>query len=52
MLAAREVLASEPGSGDEVKADVGRSLVAIGRLLELTGKTDDAEAAIARPKCG
>ena len=45
VLAAREALASEPGSGDEVKADVGRSLVAIGRLLELTGKTDEAEAA-------
>ena len=45
MLAAREALASEPGSGDEAKADVGRSLTAIGRLLELTGKAEEAEAA-------
>ena len=45
VLAAREALASEPGSGDIAKADVGRSLTAIGRLLELTGKFDLAEAA-------
>jgi eukaryotic-like serine/threonine-protein kinase len=45
VLAAREEMAAEPGSGDLAKADVGRSLTAIGRLLELTGKTDDAEAA-------
>ena len=45
VLAAREALASEPGSGDLAKADVGRSLAAIGRLLELTGKSDEAEAA-------
>jgi serine/threonine protein kinase/tetratricopeptide (TPR) repeat protein len=45
VLAAREALASEPGSGDLARADVGRSLVAIGRLLELTGKSDEAEAA-------
>jgi serine/threonine protein kinase/tetratricopeptide (TPR) repeat protein len=45
VLAAREALASETGSGDLAVADVGRSLTAIGRLLELTGKTDHAEAA-------
>ena len=45
VLAAREALASEPGSSDLAKADVGRSLVAIARLLELTGNSDEAEAA-------
>ncbi len=45
VLAEREALASEPGSDDLAVADVGRSLAAIGRLLELTGKTDLAEAA-------
>jgi tetratricopeptide (TPR) repeat protein len=46
VLAAREALASEAASGDdEALADVGHSLAAIGRLLELTGKFDLAEAA-------
>ncbi len=45
VLAAREALASEAASGDEATADVGHSLAAIGRLLELTGKFDLAEAA-------
>jgi len=45
VLAAREALASEPGSGDEAKADVGRSLIAVGSLLNSVGKTAEAEAA-------
>ncbi|MFI5461045.1 MAG: tetratricopeptide repeat protein, partial [Isosphaerales bacterium] len=45
VLAAREALASEAASGDEAIADVGHSLAAIGRLLELTGKPNEAETA-------
>ena len=48
MLAAREALAAEPGADAEVKADVGRSLTAVARLLELTGKTDEALAVYRR----
>jgi tetratricopeptide (TPR) repeat protein len=45
VLRAREVLAAEPNCGDDVKADVGRSLVAIGLLLASAGKINEAEAA-------
>jgi eukaryotic-like serine/threonine-protein kinase len=44
VLAARQALAAEPGADDESHGDVGRSLNAIGRLLEATGKPSEAEA--------
>jgi hypothetical protein len=37
--AARRALATEPEAGDETRADVGRSLTAVARLLHNTGKT-------------
>jgi eukaryotic-like serine/threonine-protein kinase len=42
VLAAREALASEPGVGDEARADIGRSLIAIGSLMDQTGETNEA----------
>jgi tetratricopeptide (TPR) repeat protein len=44
VLAARESLAAETGAGDGVRADVGRSLIAIALLLESTGQTEEALA--------
>ena len=48
VLAAREMLAAEPGADAGAKADVGRSLTAIGRLLEAAGRTDEALASYRR----
>jgi hypothetical protein len=48
VLAAREALAAEPGAGALSKVDVGRSLIAVARLLETTGKTDEALASYRR----
>ncbi len=42
VLAAREELAAEPGADAEVKTEVGRSMMAVARLDEFTGKTDEA----------
>ena len=42
VLAAREELATEPGADAEVKTEVGRSMMAVARLHEFTGKTDEA----------
>jgi eukaryotic-like serine/threonine-protein kinase len=47
-LAVREALASEPGAGIEATTDIGRSLAAIGKLLESTGKTGEAMDAYRR----
>ena len=44
VLTARESLAAEPGVEIAAKVDVAHSLVAIGVLLETTGKTGEAEA--------
>ncbi len=44
VLAAREALAAEPAAGVVAKVNVGRSLIAVGGLLEATGKTDEALA--------
>src|SRR5262249_3293035 len=44
VLAAREALAAEPGTGGGVKVDVGRSLMGLARLLQQMGKTDEALA--------
>jgi serine/threonine protein kinase/tetratricopeptide (TPR) repeat protein len=43
VLAARLALAAEPQAGTEIKADVGRSLMAVARLLGASGKTQEAE---------
>jgi eukaryotic-like serine/threonine-protein kinase len=48
VLAAREALAAEPGADAGLKADVGRSLLAVGMLLEGMGKTGEALAAYRR----
>jgi serine/threonine-protein kinase len=48
VLAAREALAAEPGAGAAAWAAVGRSLVEIARLLQTTGKTEEARAAFRR----
>jgi eukaryotic-like serine/threonine-protein kinase len=57
VLAVREALAAEPGAGDAIRSDVGRSLTAIGMLLESTGRTDlalasyrEAERRLAAPE--
>ena len=42
VLAYREALAKEPGAGAEARVDTARSLVAIGRLLEETGRVAEA----------
>ena len=42
------MLAAEPGADAGAKADVGRSLTAIGRLLEAAGRTDEALASYRR----
>jgi len=43
VLAAREALAAETRADPLLKADVGRSLMAVAGLLETTGRTKDAE---------
>jgi eukaryotic-like serine/threonine-protein kinase len=48
VLAAREALAAEPGADAAVTVDVGRSLIALARLLQSTGKTGEALAAYRR----
>ncbi len=48
VLAAREVLAAEPGAGALAPVDVGRSLIAVAWLLDATGKTDEALASYRR----
>ena len=48
VLAAREALAAEPGADAAVTVDVGRSLIALARLLQATGKTGEALAAYRR----
>src|SRR6516225_5621892 len=48
VLAAREVLAAEPGADALAKVDVGRSLTALARLLSDTGQTEEALAAYRR----
>ena len=48
MLAAREALAAGVASKAAATVDVGRSLTAVARLLEETGKMDEAEAAYRR----
>src|SRR5262249_54314546 len=48
VLAARRVLASEPGADAAGKADVGRSLTAIALLLEAMGQTDESLATFRR----
>jgi serine/threonine-protein kinase len=48
VLAAREALAAEPGADPDTKADVGRTLVAISKLLGEIGKRDDQFATIRR----
>ena len=42
VLAAREALAAEPGADVASKVDVGRSLTAVAKLLQSTGKIDEA----------
>ena len=42
MLAFREVLGAEPGAGPAMKADVGRSLMAVASLLQQTGRTEES----------
>ena len=41
---AREAMAAESRADPEIKADVGRSLMAVAALLESTGKMQEAEA--------
>jgi tetratricopeptide (TPR) repeat protein len=48
VLAAREALASEPGTGAAIKAEVGRSLTAIATLLRSTEQMDEALATFRR----
>jgi eukaryotic-like serine/threonine-protein kinase len=42
VAAERAALATEPGAGTNARVDVGRSLLAVARLLEATGRTADA----------
>jgi eukaryotic-like serine/threonine-protein kinase len=44
VLSAREVLAAEIPDDPEIKADVGRSLLAVAGLLHTIGRTGEAEA--------
>ncbi|MGO9913266.1 MAG: protein kinase domain-containing protein [Isosphaeraceae bacterium] len=48
VLAAREALAAENPGDPEIKLDVGRSLLAIGWVLWISGRTDEAEATYRR----
>jgi eukaryotic-like serine/threonine-protein kinase len=48
VLAAREELASASGAGTQAGVDVGRSLEALAKLLEATGRTSDALAMYGR----
>jgi serine/threonine-protein kinase len=48
VLAAREVLASEPGAGAAAKVDAGLSLTDVAALLQVTGKPDEALASYRR----
>jgi serine/threonine-protein kinase len=48
VLAAREALAEEPAAGAEAKVEVGRSLTAVGILLDETRRRDEALAAFGR----
>ena len=44
VLAAREAMAAEPGADATLRTEVGRSLTAVGIMLEVSGKVDEAEA--------
>ena len=48
VLAAREALAIEPGAPAKVKVDVGRSLISVGILLQMTGKRVEGLAILRR----
>jgi eukaryotic-like serine/threonine-protein kinase len=48
VLAAREALASEPAADAEVNVEVARSLSALGSVLEMAGKNDEALSACRR----
>src|SRR6516225_7701851 len=48
VLALRESIAAEPEADFRMKADVGRSLVSVARLLEAVGRQDEALAAYRR----
>ena len=48
VLAAREALAIEPGAPAKVKVDVGRSLMSVGILLQMTGKRVEGLATLRR----
>ncbi len=48
VLAAREVLAAEPGADVEAKAEIGQSLTEVTSLLDLMGRADEALAAYRR----
>jgi serine/threonine-protein kinase len=50
VLADRERLAEAPGSGDELRADLGMSLLALGRQLAETGRADEGLAAYDRAR--
>jgi serine/threonine-protein kinase len=48
VLASRERLAAESGSGPSASADLGRSLTAVGRLLRETAKSSEEESLLLR----
>ena len=48
VLAAREALAAEPGTGAGAMIDVGLSLTEVAALLQATGKSDEALSAYHR----
>jgi serine/threonine-protein kinase len=48
VLAGRAALAREPGAGAGVAVDLARSLLAVGEVLEATGKAGEARAAYER----
>jgi tetratricopeptide (TPR) repeat protein/tRNA A-37 threonylcarbamoyl transferase component Bud32 len=48
VLAARQALAAEPGSGSGILVDVGKSLAAMAEIHDLMGKTDEAVAGYRR----
>jgi serine/threonine-protein kinase len=50
VLAAREVLAAEPGADTTAKVDLSRSRVAVGSLLEALGQTDEALSSYERAR--
>src|SRR5262249_16274683 len=49
-LAVRRDLAADPGANAETKADVARSLLAVGALLQDTGHLDQAMQALERAR--